>query len=194
MADPQAATITQLKNIQQRTGKTIADLHAAVAAAGLAKHGEKRAWLMEHFKLGHGDANTVVHFIDKPLPDLGEGGAPAAPAAHGDPLDAIYTGAKAGLRPLHEAVMALIQGLGEFEIAPKKTYLSLRRKKQFAMVGPATKEQIEIGFNAKDLPPHARLKVLAPGGMCQATTRVSSAAELDTELKTWVKQAFDAAG
>jgi hypothetical protein len=194
MADPQAATITQLKNIQAKTGKSIAELHAAVAAIGAAKFGEKRTWLMEHFKLGHGDANTVVHFIDKPLPDLG-GDAPAAgpSATAGDPLDAIYTGAKAGLRPLHEAVIAAVRSFGAFEEAPKKTYISLRRKKQFAMVGPATKDSIEIGLNAKDLAPNARLKVVPPGGMCNATTRITDSSELDATLVGWLRQSYDAA-
>jgi len=201
MADPVAATITQLKNIQARTGKTIAELHAAVAASGASKHGEKRSWLMEQFKLGYGDANTVVHFIDKPMPELGGGtpgtpgaAAAVAPAADGDPLHSLYTGAKAGLRPLHEAVMALIEGFGTFELAPKKTYVSLRRKKQFAMVGPATKDSVEIGLNAKDLPPHARLKQQPPGSMCNATTRITGVAEVDAQLAGWLRQAYDAAG
>ena len=195
MADPVAATITQLRNIQARTGKTIGELHAAVAASGAARHAEKRSWLMEHFKLGHGDANTVVHFIDKPLPDLdGAARAAAASAPDGDPLDAIYAGPKAGLRPLHEAVLTAIRALGPFEEAPKKSYVSLRRRKQFAMVGPATKDSVEIGLNAKDLPPHPRLKLQAPGGMCQATTRIKSAGEVDAVLKGWLKQAYDAAG
>jgi Domain of unknown function (DUF5655)/Domain of unknown function (DUF4287) len=195
MADPQAATLTQLRNIQTRTGKTIAELHAVLAGSGLAKTGERRTLLMEQFKLGYGDANTVALFYGKPLPDLGAGAAAATPAAaDGDPLDALYTGAKAGLRPLHEKVMAYVHTLGPFEAAPKKAYLSLRRKKQFAMVGPATKDAIEIGLNAKDLPAHARLKVQPPGSMCQATTRIGSAAEVDTALKAWIKQAFDAAG
>lgn len=195
MADPVAATITQLKNIQARTGKSIAELHAAIAASGAAKHGEKRSWLMEQFKLGYGDANTVVHFVDKPMPDLGGDAPPTdVPAADEDPLAAIYTGAKAGLRPLHEAVMSQIRAFGAFEEAPKKTYISLRRKKQFAMVGPATKDSVEIGLNAKDLPAHARLKVQPPGSMCNATTRITSAAEVDMLLKSWLRRAYDAAG
>lgn len=196
MADPQVALITQLKNIQARTGKTLPELLAALAASGAARHGEKRSWLMEKFQLGYGDANTVAHFDGKPLPDLG-GGAPAAavPAAPaGDALDTLYTGAKAGLRPLHEAVMAVVQGFGAFEVAPKKEYLSLRRKKQFAMVGPATKDRIEIGLNCKDLPADPRLKLLPPGGMCQATTRIGSVAEVDAALAGWLKRAYDAAG
>jgi hypothetical protein len=197
MADPQAAALNQLRNIQAKTGKTIAQLHAAVLATGLAKTGERRTWLMEQMKLGYGDANAVALSMGKPLPDLGaaSAGAPAAAAgASTDALDAIYSGSKAALRPLHEAVMKAVQGLGDFEVAPKKAYVSLRRKKQFAMVGPATKDSIEIGLNAKDLPAHARLKVQPAGGMCQATTRISSASEIDAPLKAWLKQAFDAAG
>jgi Domain of unknown function (DUF5655)/Domain of unknown function (DUF4287) len=195
MADPQAATLTQLRNVQARTGKTIAELLAAVQASGLAKHGEKRSWLMEQFKLGYGDANTVVSFVDKPLPDLA-GTAPAAlPAVHeGDPLDAIYSGAKTHLRPLHETVMQAVAALGACELAPKKTYVSLRRKKQFAMLGPATKDLIELGLNARDLPPHPRLKAMPPGGMCQYTVRLGQAAEVDDTLMGWLRAAYQAAG
>jgi hypothetical protein len=194
MADPAAATITQLTNIQARTGQTIAALHAAIAGSGATKHGEKRSWLMANFGLGYGDANAVVLFMGKPIPDLGAGVvATPLPAAEGDPLDAIYTGAKSGLRPLHDVVMSAIQGFGAFEAAPKKTYISLRRKKQFAMVGPATKDSVEIGLNAKDLPAHPRLKLQPPGSMCNATTRITSAAEVDAALIGWLRQAYDAA-
>lgn len=193
MADPQAATRTQLRNIQSKTGKTIAQLHAAVSATGLAKTGERRSWLMEQFKLGYGDANAVALFMGKPLPDLGEASPATVSVAEGDPLEALYTGAKAALRPLHAAVMKAVDAIGPCEVAPKKSYVSLRRKKQFAMVGPATKDSVEIGFNAKDLKPHARLKALPPGGMCQATTRISSVAEVDATLKGWLQQAYDAA-
>ena len=162
MADPMAAMIAQLKNIQVKTGKTIAEMHAAVAASGAAKHSDKRSWLMARFKLGHGDANTLVHLMDKPIPDLAAGAVAAAamvsPVQEADALDAIYAGTKAGLRPLHEAVMTAVRGFGSFEVAPKKAYVSLRRKKQFAMVGPATKDSVEIGLNAKNLPVHARLR------------------------------------
>jgi hypothetical protein len=63
MADPQAATLTQLRNIQIKTGKTIAQLHAVLAASGLTRTGERRSLLMERFKLGYGDANAVALFM-----------------------------------------------------------------------------------------------------------------------------------
>lgn len=194
MADPMAATVTQLRNIQARTGRSIAELLAALAASGKLKHGECRAWLMEQFQLGYGDANTVVHFRDKPLPDLGGGAASAAPPPAGDPLDAMYAGAKAPLRPVHEAVLATVRGFGAFEASPKKSYVSLRRSRQFAMVGPATRDSVEIGLNCRTLPPHPRLKIMPPGGMCQATTRITRADEVDAELVGWLRLAYDAAG
>ena len=202
MADPQAATLTQLRNIQTKTGKTIAQLHAVLTASGLAKTSERRSLLMEQFNLGYGDANAVALFMGKPLPALdGEASATAAPSSApgaapnaGAALDGIYTGAKAPLRPLHDALMQAVHSLGDFEAAPKKTYLSLRRKKQFAMVGPATQDAIEIGLNAKDLPPAARLKAMPPGGMCQYTVRISQAKEIDAQLLGWLRAAYDNAG
>jgi len=198
MADPQAALLTQLRNIQGKTGKPIAALHAELADTGLAKVGEKRSWLMATYKLGYGDANTVALLVGKVPPGLDDTSAVAAAATAapaGDVLDALYTGPKAHLREVHDAVMQAVRSFdGEFEEAPKKTYVSLRRKKQFAMVGPATKDAVEIGLNAKDLPAHARLKVQPPGAMCQATLRIGSVAEVDAMLKGWLKQAYDAAG
>ena len=194
MADQQAALMTQLRNIQAKTGRKIAALHAELADTGLAKVGEKRTWLMTTHKLGYGDANTVALLVGKIPPGLDEGAVAAAPAAAGDPLDALYVGPKAHLREVHDAVMKAVRSFGAFEEAPKKSYISLRRKKQFAMVGPATKDQVEIGLNARDLPAHARLNVQPPGSMCQATTRIGSAKEVDALLVGWLKRAYDAAG
>jgi Domain of unknown function (DUF5655)/Domain of unknown function (DUF4287) len=193
MADPQAAVLTQLRNIQARAGSSVAELHAAIAASGLVKVGERRAWAMEHFKLGYGDANALVLAMGKPLPDL-QPGAATAPMPAADSLDTIYTGAKAHLRGLHDHLITAIGGFGAFEQAPKKAYVSLRRKKQFAMIGPATKEQIEIGLNHKSLPAHPRLKLLPAGGMCNASLRLATAAEVDATLLGWLRAAYDAAG
>ena len=198
MADMNAALLTQLRNIQGKTGRTLAQLAQELAGSDLAKHGAKRQWLMEKFKLGYGDANTAVTVIGQGITEVpGDAAgmaAASATAAGDDPLAAIYAGPKAALLPLHEAVIKLVRGFGEFEEAPKKTTVSLRRKKQFAMVGPATKSAIEVGINHKSLPGHERLKAMPAGGMCQYTTRVSAVGEVDQTLAGWLKAAYDAAG
>jgi hypothetical protein len=192
MADPNAALLTQLRNIQSRTGRSIAELHAVITDSGLAKAGERRTLLMQRFQLGYGDANTVALMYGKPLPPL-EPGAVIASVPAGDALAAIYAGPKAPLRALHDAVIAIVRTFGPFEEAPKKAYISLRRSKQFAMVGPATRTAIEIGLNAKTLSGSARLKAMPAGGMCAYTVRVSAPAEIDAELAGWLRTAYDAA-
>ncbi len=185
MADPQSAIATQLRNIEAKTGKSLAQLSRLIADSGLTKVGEQRSMLMAKLGLGYGDANMLAIRAK-------EAAAPAP--ADADPLDAIYGGAKAPLRALHERLAAQIDRLGAYEKAPKKTYISMRRKKQFAMLGPATKDQVELGINAKGLPASARLKAMPPGGMCQYSVRLSKASEIDAELMSWVKAAYEAAG
>jgi hypothetical protein len=185
MADPIEATATQLRNIEARTGKSLAAVRQLIAASGLAKHAQVRTMLMETLTLGYGDANALAHAA-------AQGEAP--PPAAADALDAIYTDAKASLRPLHEHIVDAIAAFGAFETAPKKGYVSLRRKKQFAMVGPATRTHVEIGLNARDLPADPRLKALPPGGMCQYAVRVAQASDVDAQLLGWARAAFDTAG
>jgi Domain of unknown function (DUF5655) len=90
--------------------------------------------------------------------------------------------------------MTAIQDFGAFEIAPKKGYVSLRRKKQFAMIGPATNTRVEVGLNMKDVPATSWLAAVPPGGMCQYKVKISDPAEVDAELVGWVRRAFDSAG
>jgi len=89
--------------------------------------------------------------------------------------------------------MAEIEKFGEFEIASKKTYLSLRRKRQFAMLGPGTNSRVDLGLNMKGVSPTDRLLELEPGGMCQYQVRLTSEKEVDPELIAWIKQAYDSA-
>ena len=184
MATVDDALSTQIENLQTRSGKTLEELYAVLRDSGLEKHGQMRDLLKSELGMGHGDANTVVTLFRQ----QGSGDTDT------DPLDAWYTGAKADLRPIHLAVMKAVEAFGPYEAAPKKAYMSLRRKKQFAMVGPATKSQIEIGLNAKQLEGSERLKEQKPGGMCQYKVRLSHPSEVDAEVIDWLRAAYDAAG
>lgn len=186
------ATATQLANIEKRTGKSLAALAAIITKSGLEKHGELRDLLKKELGLGHGDANLLVHHV------RGSAGPAVTPAGADGSIDAIvdgyYAGPKAALRPIHDAVMKRLEAFGDFEIAPKKTYLSLRRKKQFAMVGPATNTRVEVGLNMKDVPATARLEKLPPGGMCHYRVKLTDVKDVDKELIAWIKTAFDQSG
>lgn len=189
MSSVDKAIETQLKNIQTRTGKTLDQLYAIIRKSGLAKHGEIRDMLKRDLGMGHGDANTLVHTFLK-----ADSATADQTASSADPLDQIYVGPKAALRPIHEKLMEAISKLGEFESAPKKTYISLRRKKQFAMIGPATNTRVEVGLNMKGVNGTDRLTELPPGQMCQYKVKLTDVKEVDKELIGWIRQAYDSAG
>ena len=182
---------TQLKNIQTNTGKSLAELTALIQSSGLTKHSEIREMLIRELGLGYGDATMLIHFA---LQSDGQSAAQAKGASIDDVVNEIYSGAKADLRPIHDRLMATISQFGEFETVPKKGYVSLRRKRQFAMIGPATKTRVEVGINSKILEATDRLIGIPPGGMCQFKVNVTDASQVDAELIAWIRQAYDGAG
>jgi Domain of unknown function (DUF5655)/Domain of unknown function (DUF4287) len=182
---------TQLTNIQAKTGQTLDQLRAVLQQSGLTKHGEIRAMFQRDLGLGYGDANMLTRALRE---SDAEGTTGVQADALGDPADDLYVGAKAALRPIHDRLLAEIEQLGAFEIAPKKSYLSLRRKKQFAMIGPATNTRVEVGLNMKDVAATARLIEMPSGGMCQYKVNLTDVAEVDAELLAWIKWAYESAG
>lgn len=190
MSSVEKAYETQILNIQKKTGKSLAELTALIQQSGLSKHSEIRAMLQKELGLGYGDANSLVHAV---LSSDGERAAQAKGLSQDQVLDEIYSGARASLRPIHDRLIEALKTFGEFEIAPKKGYVSLRRKKQFAMIGPATNTRVEVGLNVKNLPANERLLEVPPGGMCNYKVKLSEAGEVNDELVTWLRQAYETA-
>ena len=112
-----------------------------------------------------------------------------------DPVGHLFKGDKDALRPLFEQVVAAAKALGsDVEIAPKKANVSLRRRKQFALLQPTTRTRLDLGLILRGTAPRGRLE---PSGSFNAmfTHRVKLAvpADLDAELLTWLKDAYDEA-
>ena len=189
MSSVDKAVQTQLDNIQKKTGQSLDQLAEVAKRTVLTKHGEIRSMFQREYGLGYGDANTLAHVIFK-----SDGTRAAEGKSTKDVLDEIYTGPRSALRPIHEKLMKEITKFGEFEIAPKKGYVSLRRKKQFVMIGPKTNTRFEVGINASNLKKNARLLTQPKGSMCNYIVNLTDAKEVDSELVAWIKFAFEGAG
>ena len=188
MTSLEKAVQTQLVNIQKKTGMTLTELSALAKKSGLTKHGELREMFKEKLGLGHGDANALVHAIFE-----SDGTRAAQGKSEDTVLDEIYSGTKAGFRPIHEALMKHIDRFGEFEIVPKKGYVSLRRQKQFAMIGPKTNTRFEVGINARDFKKNSRLAEQPKGSMCNYLVSLTDVQQVDAELVAWLKSAYEGA-
>jgi hypothetical protein len=187
--DVDAALQSQIRNIETTYGKPLDHWFAVIDASGLTKHTEVVAMLKGDHRLAHGAAHRVsllARHRDH------AGAAPAPP----DPADALYAGPKARLRPLHDALLGEVRALGAFDIAPKKCYLSLRRRKQFAMVQPSTTSRIDLGLILPaTTPATSRLEsAVRFNSLFTHRVRITAATDLDDELRGWLATAYTLAG
>jgi predicted transport protein len=181
------ATATMIKNLEEKTGKTMAQWVAIVKKLGVKKHGEVVTFLKTTHELGHGYANLVAHTASGLVGD---------DAPSGDDLVAAqYGGEKEALRPLYDQLIKKIGAFGkDVEVSPKKTYVSLRRSKQFALIQPTTKTRLDVGLNLKGVAPSGRLEASGSfNSMCTHRVRVESADQVDKDLVGWLKDAYDKA-
>jgi hypothetical protein len=172
------------RNIETQTGQSVVAWAKLVAQQGFARHGQMVAWLKAQHGLSHSHAN---HIAKQVLSDT-------APRSD-DPVAHLFDGGKEGLRPLYEQLAAAALALGgDVEIAPKKANVSLRRRRQFALIQPTTRTRVDLGLILKDKAPAGRLE---PSGSFHAMfthrVRLTSATDLDAEVLGWLKAAYDEA-
>jgi hypothetical protein len=191
MSSIERAKMTQLSNIEKKTGKTLEELTAFIQSSGLSKHGEIRSMLMEKLGLTYGDAHNLALYALKADAQLA---AKEKGLSTTDVLDEIYSGPKASLRPIHEKMMGFIEQFGDFEIVPKKGYVSLRRKRQFAMLGPGSNTRVELGINIKSIEDDERLIPQPAGSMCNYKVKLTELNQVDDTIVGWVRKAYDTAG
>lgn len=193
MARVQEGLNSQVRNIEARYGKSMDDWAALIAASGLTKHPDVIAMLKAEHGMSHGDANRVsLVSRERSAAAAGEG---SAELSENQWTDALYSGKKAAMRPVHERVMRAVDALGQdVEYARKKGYLSMGRKKQFGMIQPAA-TRVEVGLILRDTPASTRLEPAARSdAMFGHRVRIATEAEIDAEFVGWLTAAYNQAG
>jgi predicted transport protein len=180
------ATQTMIDNLHKNTGKTLANWIEIVNRESLPKHGEIIKFLKEKHGLTHGFANLIAHKAK---------GSDAGSAENQDDLITKQYQGKEHFKPFYDKLMSEILSYGkDVEIAPKNNYVSLRRKKQFAILNPATKTRFEIGINLKGQEPKGKLEAEKPNSMCSHKINITDIKDLDNEVFEWIKAAYENAG
>jgi hypothetical protein len=184
MASPEEQTQTMINNMPEKTGKSLEQWYKLIQSKKLESHGEIMKLLKGEHGVSHGFANTIAILYRQQ--------SGATPSGGADMIAAQYAGPKAAMKPLYEQIIKAAKALGkDVEIAPKKTSVSLRRKKQFAVVTVAAKDRIDLGLILKGAPAKGRLEEW--GGMCTHRVRLGSARDFDKEVQAWMKKAYEAA-
>ena len=186
MATPEEMAATMIRNLAAKTGKDLPAWLEITRSSGLAKHGAMVKLLKHEHGVTHGFANLIAH------KSLERAQSPSEPE---DLVISQYSGAKARLKPIYDALSSKVSDFGsDVEWSPKKTYVSLRRHKQFGLIQPSTKTRVDVGLNLKGVEPTDRLELSGSfNAMCTHRVRLSTPDQVDGELVGWLKQAYDGA-
>lgn len=175
---PQQMLAKMVDNIEPRTGRSWEAWVQVARDSGIDTH---RA-LTNHLKAEHGLKHNEAQWVAWEVTD------PGRLASYSKPKDLVadlYTGKKAGLRPLYDALMAAGLGVGD-DITPNvcKTYTSLATKRQFAMLNPRTQKAVDVDLSLPDDVASSRL-VAQKNSNPNFTqkVRVSDVSEVDDELR-----------
>ena len=173
MSDP-------FQNLQQQTGRTMTEWFGVVETTGLEKHTDILNYLKGEHAVSHGFANGIALQYR----------ARGTSTAEDDLVAEQYSGGKEQLRPIYERLVAVASALGvDVEVVPKKTGVSLRRTKQFALIEAPSAKRIQLGVQLRDFPTTGRL--LTGGAMCSHKVNLGSVDDVDDELIGWLREAYE---
>lgn len=170
---------TMIDNMPEKTGKSLTEWKSILKSKTFSKHSEAVNFLKKEHGVTHGFANTIVSLSKE------ENNTPT------DLVNNQYKG-KESLFPIYENLISVVKNFGaDVRITPKKTEVSLDRKKKFAVIKPATKTRIDLGLKLKGKPTTDRLENSGPfGTMCTHRVRLTEVNQIDNELKGWLEEAY----
>jgi len=170
---------TMIDNMPEKTGKSLEEWKNILQAKSFAKHTEAVNYLKTEHGVTHGFANTIVTLSKNDTRTVE------------DLVENQYKG-KENLKPIYDELIEFVKSLGsDVTITPKKSTVSLIRKRQFLLIKPATKTRIDLGFKLKDTPTTDRLENSGPfGTMCTHRIKLQDLSEIDDDLKYWISEAY----
>jgi len=178
-------------DLPDKTGRSLEEWIALVKKSGPAGEKERREWLKREHSLGTNSAICIAERAEGKgtEEDTPEGYLKAAD----EWVETMFMGPKAGLRPLYDELLGIALKMGA-KASPGKTGVSLYRNHVFASLKPATNTRIDLGLALGNMKTPKRL--IDTGGYekkDRITRRieVKSKADIDEELRKWMKRAWE---
>jgi hypothetical protein len=180
--------------LKEKTGHSLEDWLKLVKKSGPATERERREWLKQEHGLGTNSAWWIAERAE------GKGTETDDPDAYLRAAEAyvetMFAGRKRALRPIYDELLRLGLAVGkDVKACPCQTIVPLYRNHVFAQIKPATIARIDLGFALGARAAEGRL--IDTGGYAKKdriTHRIpiASLAEIDTEVKRWLKAAYEA--
>ena len=183
-----------LSELKEKTGRSMEEWLALVKKEGPKDEESRRKWLKSKHKLGTNKASWIAERAEgKGWEDTPEAYLKAAVQY----VEEQYAGPKEKLRPIFDELLELGKSLGsDVKACPCKTIVPLYREHVFAQIKPTTNSRIDMGLALTHYKGKLPKRIIDTGGVAKKdriTHRIelTSASEIDSEVKKWLKTAYD---
>jgi len=188
-----AMTQKWIAELKQKTGRTLDEWLRLIKKSGPKDEQARREWLKTEHGLGTNHASSIA---DRSVGKGAELGDPDEylKAAEGY-VEQMYSGTRAGLRPIYDALLKVGLKVGkDVKACPCQTIVPLYRNHVFAQIKPTTTKRVDIGFALGEMKPQGRL--IDTGGFAKKDRithriEITSPKDVDDEVKHWLKVAYD---
>lgn len=182
-----------IRELPEKTGRSLEQWITLARTSGPATEKERVEWLKREHKLGTNSAKCIAERAE------GKGTEDDDPESYlkaaEQYVEAMFSGPRAGMRPLYDQLLKIALGLGkDAKASPGKTAVSLYRNHVFANLKPSTNTRIDVGLALGNMKTPKRL--IDTGGYekkDRITRRIEiqSKADIDEEVKRWLKKAYE---
>jgi len=180
--------------LKSKTGRSLEEWLALVKKEGPKEEKSRREWLKTKHKLGTNSAWWIAERAE----GKGEDDSPEVylkiAAKY---VEEQYAGPKEKLRPIFEELLKLGRSMGDdVKVCPCKTIVPLYREHVFAQIKPTTNSRVDFGFALTHYQGKLPKRLVDTGGLAKKdriTHRIelTSASQIDVEVKKWLKTAYD---
>jgi hypothetical protein len=184
---------TWVMELPKKTGRCLEEWIRLVQTEGPKGEKERREWLKKEHGLGTNGAWWIAERAEGK--GLEDGDPQAYLRAAAGYVEAMFAGPKASLRPIYDRLLEMGLGLGkDVKACPCQTIVPLYRNHVFAQLKPTTRTRLDLGFCLRETPATGRL--IDTGGQAKGdriTHRIpiTPLAEIDDEVRRWLKTAYD---
>lgn len=188
-----AMTQKWVAELKTKTGRTLEEWLKLIKKSAPKDEKARREWLKMEHGLGKNSAWWLAERAEGKASEIDDPDS-YLKAAEGY-VEEMFSGGKAGLRPIYDAILKVGLKTGkDVKACPCQTIVPLYRNHVFAQIKPTTNKRIDIGFALGDMKPTGRL--IDTGGFAKKdriTHRIplEFVDDIDDEVKDWLKVAYD---
>src|SRR5258708_25953485 len=180
-----------------KTGKSLEQWSTVIKRDGPDDVKARRDWLKEKHGFGTNAAWWLADYADGTALD---GDADEYMQTAAKYVTDMYAGGKAGLKPIHDAILDAAADLAaDVKACPCQTIVPLYRNHVFAQIKPSTRTRIDLGFALGKYDGKMPARLIDTGGKAKKDRithrmEITKVDDIDGEVREWLKVAYDLDG